>query len=436
MKQKDLRKYRKDLRIQRKEVLLNKILNSKRTHDPLEIIIKTEDNKRVKEKVAKQMQSLGKITHVFQKIPYLSLVCMADDAEQIFNKINRKQTNRIFEKSFRYSLNAAKAVDLSGKFSTIPVKIRSGTYKNTKSNLWNLEMIGAYKAHSNSRGNGAKIAIIDTGVDYNHDELKKNFTYNKGYDFVENNNSPMDKEGHGTHVAGTAAGKDCGVAPDATLYSLRVLNEYGSGSDADVAAAIEWAITNNMHVANMSLGGPGASSALEEMCRIASQNGLLLVAAAGNTGGVDAEYPAAFGDYVIAVAAVDSEKKHAYFSTIWETNDISAPGEGIYSALLGGGYTYLSGTSMATPHVAGGLGLLMSKSNKPNLAEDIMHETAEKLPYNGEYDYGWVFGSGLLRADSMINNFSLKGRIQRLKNIKSYKSTIKKVAKTAWRILY
>jgi subtilisin family serine protease len=435
MNQRNLRKYRKDLRVQRKEVLLKKILDSKKSNDPLEIIIKTEDNKRVKDNVAKQMQSLGKITHVFQKIPYISIICMGDDAEQIFNKINRKQTNRIFEKSFRYSLNVVKAVDLSGRFSAIPTKIMSGTYRNPKSSLWNLDMVGAYKAHSNSSGKGAKIAIIDTGVDYNHDELKKNFTHNKGYDFVKNDNNPMDEAGHGTHVAGTAAGKDCGVAPDATLYSIRVLDENGSGSDADVAAGIEWAVANNMHIANMSLGGPSASAALEEMCTVASQNGLLLVAAAGNDE-YGPNYPAAFGDYVIAVAAVNSEKKHAYFSNIWETNDISAPGVNIYSALLGGGYTSLSGTSMATPHVAGGLGLLMSKSNKPNLAEEIMHESAEKIPYKGEYDYRWVFGSGLLRADSMVDNFSFKGRIQRLKNIKGYKSSIKKVAKAAWRIIY
>jgi len=357
MNQRNLRKYRKDLRVQRKEVLLKKILDSKKSNDPLEIIIKTEDNKRVKDNVAKQMQSLGKITHVFQKIPYISIICMGDDAEQIFNKINRKQTNRIFEKSFRYSLNAAKAVDLSGRFSAIPTKIMSGTYRNPKSSLWNLDMVGAYKAHSNSSGKGAKIAIIDTGVDYNHDELKKNFTHNKGYDFVKNDNNPMDEAGHGTHVAGTAAGKDCGVAPDATLYSIRVLDENGSGSDADVAAGIEWAVANNMHIANMSLGGPSASAALEEMCTVASQNGLLLVAAAGNDE-YGPNYPAAFGDYVIAVAAVNSEKKHAYFSNIWETNDISAPGVNIYSALLGGGYTSLSGTSMATPHVAGAFAII------------------------------------------------------------------------------
>ncbi|MBU4284095.1 MAG: S8 family peptidase [Nanoarchaeota archaeon] len=432
----NLNKYRRELRVQRKEVLLNKIFQSKKDKSPLEIIIETENNRKVKENVAKEIGRIGKITHQFKVIPYISIICTGEDAEQIANKIYRKDVNRIFEKSFRHTLNAMKSVDLSNKFSIIPVKKDSRAYFRPKENLWNLENIGAYEAHNKSKGNGIKIAVIDTGVDYNHNEVSRNFTRNKGYNFIKDNDSPFDDYGHGTHVAGIAAGKNCGVAPDATLYAVKVLDSDGSGSDATVAAGIEWALLNNIDVANMSLGSPVASRALEDMCRIAWQKGLLLVAAAGNDG-YGPEYPAAFGDYVIAVAAVDRDNKHADFSNIWETNDISAPGVGIYSCYPGGGYRVWDGTSMATPHVSGALGLMISKTGKTNLVEEIMYETAKRLEYNGEYENEWVFGAGLVRADNMLENAYYKRKIGEILRRKyNHNNALKKARKIAWKIIW
>ncbi len=432
----NLNKYRRDLRVQRKEVLLSRILKSKKEREPLEIIIETENSRKVKERVAKQLRKLGKITHVFKTIPYIGIICTGEDAEQIANKIYRKDVNRIFEKSFRYSLDAIKSVDLSNKFSIIPIKTNSRAYFSPKENLWNLENIGAYKAHESSRGSGAKIAIIDTGVDYTHPELSSNFTRKKGHDFIKDDEDPMDENGHGTHVAGTCAGKNCGVAPDATLYAVRVLDENGSGSDMTVAAGIEWAMLNNIDIAGMSLGGPTASRALEDMCRLASQNNILLVAAAGNSG-YGPNYPAAFGDYVIAVAAVDRNNKHADFSNIWETNDISAPGVGIYSSYPGGEYRVLDGTSMATPHISGALGLMISKARKPNLAEETMCKTAKKLEYNGEYDNSWVFGAGLVRADNMLEKAYYKRKIGEILRRKyNHHNALKKMGKIVWKIIW
>ncbi|MBU3941465.1 MAG: S8 family peptidase [Nanoarchaeota archaeon] len=433
----DLNKYRRDLRVQRKEVLLNKIFQSKRDKNPLEVIIETENNRKVKENVAKEIGRIGKITHQFKVIPYISIICTGEDAEQIANKIYRKNINRIFEKSFRYTLNTMKSIDLSNKFSIIPIKKDSRTYFRPKENLWNLENIGAYKAHESSTGKGVKIAIIDTGIDYSHNEVSRNFTKKKGYNFIKDNDDPFDDYGHGTHVAGIAAGKNCGVAPDATLYAVKVLDSNGSGSDATVAAGIEWALLNNVDVASMSLGGPTASRALEDMCRIASQKDLLLVAAAGNDG-YGPEYPAAFGDYVIAVAAVDRYNNHASFSNIWETNDISAPGVGIYSSYPGGEYRIWDGTSMATPHISGALGLLISKTKKPNLAEEVMYKTAKRLESSEPYDNSWVFGAGLVRADNMLKNASYKGKINdilRRKN-KNYNNILKDAGKIAWKIIW
>jgi len=432
----NLNKYRRDIRVQRKEVLLNRILKSKKEREPLEIIVETENSRKVKEKAAKQLRKLGKVTHIFKTIPYIGIICTGEDAEQIANKIYRKDVSRIFEKSFRYSLNAMKSVDLSNKFSIPPIKSNSKVYFKSKENLWNLENIGTYEAHKSSRGKGAKIAVIDTGVDYTHPELSSNFTRKKGYDFIKDDENPMDENGHGTHVAGTAAGKNCGVAPDATLYAVRVLDENGSGSDMTIAAGIEWAMLNNIDIASMSLGGPIASRALEDICRLASQNNVLLVAAAGNSS-YGAEYPAAFGDYVIAVAAVDRENEHASFSNIWETNDISAPGVGIYSSYPGGQYRVFNGTSMATPHISGALGLMISKTGKPNLAEEAMYETAKKLEYNGEYDNRWVFGAGLVRVDNMLNSAYHNGKIGEILRRKyNHNNVLKKAGKIAWKIIW
>ena len=420
--------------MQRKEVLLSRILKSKKEREPLEIIIETENNRKTKEKAANQLRKLGKITHVFKTIPYIGIICTGKDAEQIANKIYRKDVSRIFEKSFRNTLTVMKSVDLSNKFSIIPTGKNSKAYFRPKENLWNLENIGAYKAHKSSTGSGAKIAIIDTGVDYTHPELSSNFTRKKGHDFINDDDNPMDKNGHGTHVAGTTAGKNCGVAPDATLYAVRVLDENGSGSDMTVAAGIEWAMLNNIDIAGMSLGGPTASKALEDICRLASQNNVLLVAAAGNNG-YGPNYPAAFGDYVIAVAAVDKENEHASFSNIWETNDISAPGVNIYSCYPGGQYRVFSGTSMSQPHISGALGLVVPKTRNPNLAEETMYETAKRLESSEPYDNNWIFGAGLVRADNMLNNAYHNGKIDKILKRK-YNNTLKNVGKIAWKIIW
>ncbi len=433
----DLNKYRRDLRVQRKDVLLNKIFQSKRDKNPLEIIIETENNRKVKENASKELGKLGKITYIFKTIPYIGLICTGDDAEQISNKIYRKNINRIFEKSFRNTLNAMKSIDLSNKFSIIPTKSNSKAYFSPKGNLWNLENIGAYEAQKSSRGKGASIAIVDTGIDYTHPEVRSNFTRKKGYDFIKDDENPMDENGHGTHVAGISSGKNCGVAPDATLYAVRVLDGNGSGSDMTVAAGIEWAMLNNMDIANMSLGGPTASRALEEICRLASQNNVLLVAAAGNNS-YGPNYPAAFGDYVIAVAAVDRYNNHASFSNIWETNDISAPGVGIYSSYPGGEYRVWDGTSMATPHISGALGVVVPKTRNPNLAEEVMYKTAKRLESSEPYDNSWVFGAGLVRADNMLKNASCKGKINDIlrKKDKNYNKILKDAGKIAWRVIW
>ena len=233
-------------------------------------------------------------------------------------------------------------------------------------NSWGVKRIGAGLVHdSYNNGDRIKIAIIDTGIDEDHPDLDNNIM--GGENFVSkpswrtpDPNKWDDDNGHGTHVAGIIAAEDnnigvVGVAPGADLYALKVLDRTGSGYVSDVVMAIQWATVNEIQVINMSLGG-AYDIWLDGACLLAYVEGLILVAAAGNGGSVI--YPAAY-DSVIAVSATNSADELAYFSSTGPEVELAAPGEDIYSTYKGGGYATLSGTSMASPHVAGTAALVI-----------------------------------------------------------------------------
>src|SRR3989344_2130185 len=274
------------------------------------------------------------------------------------------------------------------------------TKKFTQDMLWNLHNIGVEEAHEKTKGKGAKVAIIDTGVDYTHPALHDRFGTVKGIDFVNGGNDPRDENCHGTHCCGTIAGKVndslIGVAPEATCYAVRVLNAQGYGSEINVIRGIEWCIDQGMNVVSMSLGSSRESTVEEEVCKAAFDHGVIVVAAAGNEG-FGPSYPAAYPG-VIAVAAVDRDNKHPSFSNVWDTNDISAPGVNIYSTYLRHGYTELTGTSMATPHISGVAALAVSlQLHDPGRFEQAMKKSAKHL---GKED---VFGAGLVQAQTLVN---------------------------------
>jgi len=276
-------------------------------------------------------------------------------------------------------------------------------------NSWGVKRIGAGFVHDNdNKGAGIKVAIIDTGIDYNHPDLDANYV--GGYDFVNDDTDPMDDAGHGTHVAGIVAAEDndidtsvVGVAPEADLYALKVLDETGSGYWSNVIAAIQWSVDNDndMQVINMSLGGPGQSFALEEACDAAYVEGIVLVAAAGNGFRI---IPAAF-DSVIAVAASDSDDKIPGWSSKGSYIELTAPGVKVYSTWwLGdpeeGDYKYGSGTSMASPHVAGTVALMLKVGV---YSRGTLQITADKLMRNekAEYPDSWQ-GYGLVDAEEAV----------------------------------
>lgn len=276
--------------------------------------------------------------------------------------------------------------------------------------LWNLDLIGTSQAHQATQGNNTTVAVIDTGVDYTHQELRNTFGSCKGYNVVDNTTDPMDDHYHGTHVAGTVAGRRTGVAPAAQLYAVKVLNHQGVGSEVGVVRGIEWCIDQEVNVINMSLGSPQYSPFKAQACLEAMKRGILVVAAAGNNGR-GYEYPAA-NEGVVAVAAVDREKKHASFSNISDATDISAPGVQIASCIPNNQYGLLNGTSMASPHLAGVAAL--AKSLYPGMSflpfVNALTKTAEQVG-EGEAEQQEKYGAGLVRADRLANN--LQAFVQR-----------------------
>jgi subtilisin len=249
-------------------------------------------------------------------------------------------------------------------------------------------------------GAGINVAVVDTGIDCGHPDLQGNCNY--GVSYVKGS-KPFDDHGHGTHVAGIIAARDngfgvIGVAPEAALYAVKVLDANGSGSFSAVASGIVWAVKNGMHVINMSLGGSSYSQALADAVKAAADAGVLVVSAAGNSGCCDTVlYPAKLPESM-AIAAVDANDQRASFSSTGMEVDVAAPGVAILSTVPTGscklcdpsGYRTLSGTSMATPHVSGTGALLMSRGLTAAQARTQIDGTTKDLGFSGfDFYTGW-----------------------------------------------
>ncbi|WP_442857127.1 S8 family peptidase [Bacillus sp. FJAT-45037] len=251
-------------------------------------------------------------------------------------------------------------------------------------------------------GNGVKVAILDTGIDNTHEDLAANVKGGHSVFTDAANLDPFyDEDGHGTHVAGTVAAINndlgvLGVAHQADLYAVKVLNNSGSGSYAGIAAGIEWAIQNDMDIVNMSLGGSQSSAILKEFCDLAYAEGLLVVAAAGNEGNRGGNndtvgYPAKY-DSVIAVAAVDQNNNRPTFSSTGPAVELAAPGANILSTTPNNRYAAYNGTSMASPHVAGVAAQILEA--KPTLSNvevrELLRLSAKDLGNSRQFGYGLV----------------------------------------------
>ncbi|MBD3192121.1 MAG: S8 family serine peptidase [Candidatus Heimdallarchaeota archaeon] len=255
----------------------------------------------------------------------------------------------------------------------------------------------------NNAGQGVKVAVLDTGIDYNHVDLDDN--YMGGYDYVNNDNYPMDGHGHGTHCAGIIAAEDneqgvIGVAPEASLYGVKVLSDSGSGTISDIVAGIDWSINNGMNVVSMSLGASSGDSTLQDACNRANNAGIVVVCASGNDYSSSISYPARYSS-TIAVGAIDSSHTRASFSNYGSELDVVAPGVDVYSCAPNDGYQQMSGTSMACPMVSGASALILAENSALTAEEvrTILHSTATDLGSSGWDQY---YGYGLVNCPAAV----------------------------------
>lgn len=253
---------------------------------------------------------------------------------------------------------------------------------------------GFPKAWDRVRGKTIRLAIVDSGIAAGHPDFVGRIAVQK--DFVNNDPIAEDNDGHGTHVAGVAGantGNRYGVAGGCFACGLIIAKVLGSGGgyDSDIADGIIWSANNGAHVINLSFGGPGSSSVLENSVNFATGKGAVLVAAAGNEDTSIPIYPAAYPN-VIAVAATDKYDRRASFSNYGDWVDIAAPGVNIVSTLPGG-YGYKSGTSIAAPHVSALAALLRNQGRTASQIRYQMQRTAVDLGAPGRdlyYGYGRI----------------------------------------------
>ncbi|MBI4423868.1 MAG: S8 family peptidase [Elusimicrobia bacterium] len=265
---------------------------------------------------------------------------------------------------------------------------------------WGIRRVNAPAAWSATQGAGVRVAVIDTGIDSKHPDIAPN--YAGGYNALEKDKAPMDDNGHGTHVAGTiAAAKDekgvVGVAPKARLYAVKVLDADGGGTLTGIIKGIVWCARNNIQVANMSLGAPTGSFFMHLAVKYAKMKGVTIVAAAGNSG-KSVSYPGGYEE-VIGVAASDAGNRIAPWSSRGPEVDLIAPGVDVLSDEPGGGLAVHSGTSMATPHVAGLAALAVTQgAGSPQAVRAVLLGAAERLPgLSGEQQ-----GAGLVNAQKLL----------------------------------
>jgi subtilisin family serine protease len=345
------------------------------TYDPTHILVKWRDGELHSPRFARGAEALGNGLYRLSLKPSVSV-------DQAISALERKSSVALVQPDYRVQISALPNDSSLGSLWGLHNTGQNGGVADA-----DIDAPEAWNTNTGTRR--TVVAVIDTGVDYRHPDLAANMWRNSdeipgngkdddrngykddvyGYDFANGDSNPMDDNGHGTHVAGTigAVGNNgigvAGVNWNTRIMALKFLDSSGSGYLSNAVKAINFAVANGANVINASFGGGGYNSAMATAISNARSRGVIVVAAAGNDGtnnDTNAVYPANYsGDNLIAVAATDRSDRLASFSNYGRTTvDIAAPGVGIYSTLPNGRYGTYSGTSMATPHVAGAIALV------------------------------------------------------------------------------
>jgi major intracellular serine protease len=235
---------------------------------------------------------------------------------------------------------------------------------------WQILKFNVNKNWKSYTGKDIKVAIIDTGCDLNHEDIKNNLL--NGYNFINNTNYPEDDNGHGTHVAGIIAASNnskgiVGVSPDAKIIPIKALDSQGNGNNSNIAKAIVWAVDRSSDIITMSLGSEDNSSEVYQAIKYAVKNNVLIFCAAGNMG-LDhpVMYPAKYKE-TIAVGSINENLKISDFTCFGDELDFLSPGENILSSVPNNSYSIMSGTSMSNPFAVGCAALYLDYCKSNNI---------------------------------------------------------------------
>jgi len=325
--------------------------------------------------------------------------CPKRSTKKLITTIEKDNRIEYIEPHFIYLTNEVTKKPTSNQHSFIPNDRLYLDYQ------WNLPTIYTSEAWAFSKGkSNVVVAVIDTGVDLNHPEFQGKLV--KGYNIVNPNKPPLDDDGHGTHVTGIIAANTnngqgiAGITWYNKIMPVKVLDQSGAGTLFDVAQGIIWATDHGANIINLSLGNYAESKYLHDAIQYAYSKNVVLIAATGNDNTSQLGYPASYPE-VIGVSAIDPNQQRAEFSNYGDDVDVVAPGVNIASTYPNNQYAALSGTSMASPHVAALAALI--KSNDPDLSnKDIMKiitETATDLGSNGRDAY---FGNGEINIEKAV----------------------------------
>jgi len=282
-------------------------------------------------------------------------------------------TEKDLEEIIKKSKGAIKYIEPDQMAHAIP-ELRAD---NVENGLWGLERVGAYQR--SSEGTGVAVFILDTGVRLTHNEFTgraiSTLDMTSG-SLVECNGDLAcagDNQGHGTHCAGSAAGTQYGVAPGATIRSVKVLSDQGSGQWSWSYGALDWMARSSIRpaIASMSLGGSGTQQAMKDAVDAATSAGVSVIVAGGNSNGDACSFSPAFVPSAITIGSTDSTDRRSSFSNYGSCTNLWAPGSAILSAghRSDTGTATFSGTSMACPHVAGGAALVLERNPGYNYAK-------------------------------------------------------------------